>query len=308
MLDSISFFRVIKTGFVNFWRNLWLSTAATMVMSVTLVIFATLFMLFVLTNYSIKTIKDTVDVSVYFKIGLAQQQIDNIQNQIKQDPKVKEVTYVSAQQAYEEFKLKHQDNAEILGSLNELTENPLPATLNVKTYDLADYPALAESLNRPDFKDFIDSVSYNNDQQTQVVIARLDKISKLIVTAGLGLVAIFSVIAVLVIFNTITLTIYNRKEEVEIMRLVGATNWYIRGPFLTESILYSLFASALTAGLMVPVFTKVLPRVIEFVNPQINIYNRNIFSFWYLVLMLFVLSLIISVTSTFFAIRKYLKT
>lgn len=308
MLDSISFFRIIKTGFVNFWRNLWLSVAATMVMSVTLVIFATLFLLFVLTNYSIKTIQDTVDISVYFKIGLQEQQITSIQNQIKLDPKVKEVSYISAEKAFEQFKLKHQNNSDILGSLNELTENPLPATLHVKTYELSDYPEVVKTLEKEEYKEFIDSVSYKNDPQTEVVIARLDKISNLIVTAGLGLVVIFSIIAILVIFNTITLTIYNRKEEVEIMRLVGATNWYIRGPFLTESLLYSIFSAAITAGLMIPVFTTILPRVVEFVNPQINVYNQNVFSYWYLVLMLFVLALLIAITSTMLAIRKYLKT
>jgi cell division transport system permease protein len=308
MLDSISFFRIIKTGFVNFWRNLWLSVAATMVMSVTLVIFATLFLLFVLTNYSIKTIQDTVDISVYFKIGLQEQQITSIQNQIKLDPKVKEVTYISAEKAFEQFKLKHQNNSDILGSLNELTENPLPATLHVKTYELSDYPEVVKTLEKEEYKEFIDSVSYKNDPQTEVVIARLDKISNLIITGGLGLVIIFSIIAILVIFNTITLTIYNRKEEVEIMRLVGATNWYIRGPFLTESLLYSIFSAAITAGLMVPVFTTILPRVVEFVNPQINVYNQNVFSYWYLVLMLFVLALLIAITSTMLAIRKYLKT
>jgi cell division transport system permease protein len=307
MFDSISFFRVIKTGFVNFWRNLWLSIAATMVMSVTLVIFATLFLLFVLTNYSIKTIQDTVDVSVYFKIGLQEQQINNIKTQIQADPKVKEVSYISAQEAYDNFKKKHEANSDIIGSLNELTENPLPATLHVKTYNLADYPDLVQSISKPEYKDFIDSVSYKNDPQTQAVISRLDRISKLIITAGLGLVGIFSIIAILVIFNTITLTIYNRKEEVEIMRLVGATNWYIRGPFITESLLYSVFSAGITAGLMVPVFTKILPKIVEFVNPQITLYNQNIFSFWYLVLMLFVLALIISITSTLLAIRKYLK-
>src|SRR5579864_8235058 len=102
MLDSISFFRVIKTGFVNFWRNLWLSAAATMVMTITLVIFSTLFLLFNLTSYSIHTIQDTVDISVYFKIGLAQQQIDSIKNDVQSDSRVKEVTYVSAEQAFDD--------------------------------------------------------------------------------------------------------------------------------------------------------------------------------------------------------------
>ena len=304
MFDSLSFFRVIKTGFVNFWRNLWLSMAATMVMTITLVIFGTLFLIFILTSYSIKTIQNTVDISVYFKVGLAEQQIDKIRSDISSDPRVQEVDYISAADAYNNFKAAHSDNPLITESLNELSDNPLPATLHVKAYNLSDYPAIAQKLEGSQYSSFIDTVNYEDNR---AIIDRLDRILKFIIAFGIGLVGIFGIIAVLVIFNTLTLTIYNRKEEVEIMRLVGATNWYIRGPFLIESILYSIFATAITSALFVPVFKKVLPAVTQYVNPQLNIYNHNIFSFWYLVLMLFVLALVLSIISTMWAIRKYLK-
>lgn len=304
MLDSISFFRVIKTGFVNFWRNLWLSVAATMVMSVTLIIFATLFLLFMLTNYSISTIQNTVDVSIYYKIGLNEQTIASINDQVKADSRVKEISYVSADQAFENFKVQHQDDPLITQSLNELTDNPLPATLHIKAHNLEDYPGITQMLAQDNFAEFIDKINYEDNRE---IIERLDKILTFIITFGIGLVAVFSLIALLVIFNTITLTIYNRKEEVEIMRLVGATNWYIRGPFLTESILYSICSTLIAGAVFIPVFSKVLPKVAMYVNPQLTLYSRNIFSFWYLVLMLFVLALVISILSTFMAIRKYLK-
>ncbi|HYV33588.1 MAG TPA: FtsX-like permease family protein, partial [Candidatus Limnocylindria bacterium] len=152
--------------------------------------------------------------------------------------------------------------------------------------------------------DFIDKVNFEDNR---LIIERLGKILKFIITFGLGLVIVFSVIAILVIYNTITLTIYNRKEEVEIMRLVGATNWYIRGPFLTESILYSVFSTLITAALFVPVFTKIVPKVIDYVNPQINLYNNSVFNFGILILILFGLALVLSVVSTTMAIRKFLK-
>lgn len=304
MMDSISLFRIIKIGFVNFWRNLWLSLAATMVMTITLVIFSTLFLLFILTNYSIHTIQSTVDVSVYFKIGLAEDQITKIKTDVAQDPRVKEVVYVSATQAFDEFKAKHQGDPLITASLNELTENPLPATLHVKTYKLDDYPGVAQQLESDQYKNFIDKVNFEDNR---LVIDRLNKILNFIITFGIVLVTVFALIAILVIFNTITLTIYNRKEEVEIMRLVGATNWYIRGPFLTESILYSVFSTLITGALFVPVYAKVLPKVVAYVSPQMNLYGNGLFNLWYLILILFVLALLLSVTSTMLAIRKYLK-
>jgi len=304
MFDSISSLRVIKIGFVNFWRNFWLSMAATIVMTVTLVIFSTLFLVFILTNYSIHTIQNTVDVSVYFKIGLADDQIAKIKDQISHDPRIKELDYVSASQAFDNFKAAHQNDPLITESLNELTQNPLPATLHIKTYNLGDYPAVAQNLESDQYKNFIDKVNFEDNR---VVIDRLNKILKFVVTFGLALVAVFALIAILVIFNTITLTIFNRREEVEIMRLVGATNWYIRGPFLTESVLYSIFSTIITGALFVPIYYKVLPKVITYVNPQVSLYQSGVAHFGYLVLMLFVLALLLSVTSSMMAIRKYLK-
>ena len=264
MLDSLSFFRVIKTGFTNFGRNIWLSLAATMVMTITLVIFGTLFLIFVLPNYSIHTIQNTVDISVYFKVGLQEEQALKIKDEVASDSRVKEVDYISATDAYNNFKAVHQNDPLITESLNELTDNPLPATLHIKANNLSDYPVIAQSLQGSDYSSFIDKVNFDDNR---AIIDRLDKILHFIIAFGLGLVGVFGLIAILVIFNTINLTIYNRKEEVEIMRLVGATNWYIRGPFLTESILYSVFSTAITGGLFVPIFINVLPKVTQYINP-----------------------------------------
>ncbi len=275
-----------------------------MVMTTTLVIFGTLFLLFVLTNYSIRTVQNTVDISVYFKIGLAEEQINKIQTDVKTDPRVKEVTYVSAIQAFEDFKTRHQSDPLITQSLNQLTENPLPATLHIKANQLDDYPQIAQTLSADQYKDFIDKVNFEDNR---LVIDRLNKILKFIVTFGLILIAVFAAIAILVIYNTITLTIYNRKEEVEIMRLVGATNWYIRAPFLTESILYSIFATILAGILFIPVFSQILPKVTQYVNPELSLYGNNLFNLGFLMLILFVLALLLSVISTLLAIRKYLK-
>jgi len=304
MLNSISFFRVIKTGLTNFVRNLWLSMAATMVMTITLVIFSTLFLLFTLTNYSIRTIQNTVDMSVYFKIGLAEEQINKIKTTLESDSRVREVTYVSAAQAFDEFKEAHKSDPLIVASLNELTENPLPATLHVKTHQLEDYPAISEKLSVQEYKPFIDKVNFEDNR---LIIERLNKVLTFTITFGLGLVIIFAIIAILVIYNTITLTIYNRKEEVEIMRLVGATNGYIRGPFLVESILYSLFSTIITTALLFPVFTRLLPKVVAFINPQISFYSNNMLNFFVLVVILFALALLLSTISNLLAIRKYLK-
>jgi len=304
MQKPLSFLWIVKTGFVNYWRNLLLSAAATMVMTVTLVIFSALILLFGLTNYSINTIKNTVDISVYFKNGLAEDQIQNIKKDLQSDPRLKPIVYVSAEQALLEFKEKHKNDPLIAASLNELNENPLPATFNIKANNLGDYPAIAQTLQSQKYQAAIAKVNFEDNRS---VIDRLNRILNLIIKVGSSLFVIFSLIAILVMFNTITLTIYNRREEVEIMRLVGATNWYISGPFLMEALLYSIFATVITAIILAPVFAVFLPRIALFVNPQLQVFNFNVLNYWFLLAFLLLISVILAVVSTLLAIRKYIK-
>jgi cell division transport system permease protein len=310
MLDSVTFFRVIKTGFVNFWRNIWLSAAATMVMTITLVIFSVLALLFGVTKYSVGAIQDRVDVSVYFKTGVPESLINQFRQEFQQNPKVREVTYISADQALQTFKAKHADDPLVLDSLAELAENPLPATVQIKAHMLEDYPEIAGQIQDGSFKDQISKVNFEDNR---LLIERLSKALRFIVVGGLALVIIFSVIAILVIFNTITLTIYNRREEVEIMRLVGATNGYIRGPFVIEGLLYSLVATAITGGLLLGLIAKFKQQIVFYLGDgAVLVSDQLAFGSWYLqwyVILgaLLLVALILSIVSSMLAIRRYLR-
>lgn len=304
MLNSVSFIRIVKTGIVNFWRNFWLSAAATSVMIVTLVILSSLLLLFIITNYSVTSIKEKVDISAYFKVGTNESQVINIKKQLETDPRVKEVKYVSAEEALAAFRDKHQNDELITGSLDELSDNPLPPTLQIKASTLEDYDAINELLKSENYNGLIDSVNFEDNR---IVIERLNKILRFIITFGSGLIIIFAMIAVLVIFNTITLTIYNRREEVEIMRLVGATNSYIRGPFLVEALVYSLAATVITSALLIPVYVKLIPSINNYLNPGTDIFTNNFIAFPYIILMQLVISILLSSFSTTLAMRKYLK-
>lgn len=306
MLNTVSFFRTIKNGLVNFRRNTWLSLASTLIMVVTLIILSTLTLLFTVTRYSINTIKERVDISAYFKTGTPDNKIQLVKDDLETNPKVRSVTFVSADQALADFKEKHKDDPLITESLNELNENPLPGTLQVKAQTLDDYPAVAQQLSDDKYKDVIDKVNFEDNR---IVIDRLNRILQFIVTFGLGLLAVFAIIAILVIYNTITLTIYNRKEEVEIMRLVGATNWYIRGPFIVEAVTSSVVASIITGLLLVPIYWNVLPKINTYLNPgtSINIFSQNYLHFQYIIIFQLIIALFLSILSSLLAIRKYLR-
>lgn len=289
---------------MNFWRNKWLSAASILIMVVTLLILSILSLLFVITQASVSGIRERVDISAYFKTGLAENQIMTVKQEIEQDSKVESVTYISAEEALNQFKQRHANDPLITDSIAELNENPLPATLQVKAQNLEDYPAIAEQLSGEKYKAQIDKVNFEDNR---VVIDRLNKLLTFIVTIGLGLMIIFSLIAILVIFNTITLTIYNRREEVEIMRLVGATNWYIRGPFIIEALMYSIVGTIVTSALLLPIYTNLLPAISHYLDPSTDIFGASYLRFYYLIVLQLIIACVLSIISSLLAIRRYLR-
>lgn len=313
-MNSIIFFRLIRNGLVNFWRHIWLSTAATLVMVITLVMLSILLIVYGVTNYSLKNLQQRVDMSVYFKTTAPESQVEIVAKDVKNNPKVKEVTLITAEEGLKIFKDRHQGDQTILQSLEELGDNPIPATLQIKAQTLEDYPEIASFLEADKYQSVINRVNFEDNRK---VIDRLNKLVKVIVGTGLIIAAIFVFAAVLVIFNTFALTIYNRREEIEIMRLVGATNWYIRGPFIIEAIIYSLVASLVSAVLFFPVFLKAIPQIISFIAPQFQTVSAlnpggqilipPSSNFWFLVIAQFAFAAILSIISSMLAMRRYLK-
>jgi cell division transport system permease protein len=301
----ISFLRVLKTGFLNFWRNIWLSAAATLVMTITLVILSTLLLVFLITSYSITAVRERVDMSVYFKTGLAESQIFGLRDELQQNPSIEKMTYVSALQGFEEFKKKNENNPVITDSLNELNENPIPATLRIKAFNLNDYEGISRQIQGNEkYKAGIEKINFEDNR---AIIERLNKILGFVRTFGIVLVIVFSMIAVLVIFNTITLTIYNRREEIEIMRLVGATNWYIRGPFLIEAIMYSVMATIITFILLFIVYQRIIPQVTTYLGTSLTGITGVFTNLGTILGLLIVISVVLSTFSTVLSMRKYLK-
>ncbi len=307
MFDSLTIYRIVKTGFVNYWRNIWLSAAATMVMTITLVIFSILAIVFGITQFSINQVTSRVDVSVYFKPGTAESVIEQFASELKKKTEISAVNYTSAEDALEAFKITHANDKLILESLDELSDNPLPATVQVKANKIEDYPQIAESIQQGGYKEHISKVNFEDNR---LLIERFGKVARIIIVGGSILVAVFSIIAILVVFNTITLTIYNRKEEVEIMRLVGATNWYIRGPFIIESLLYSIVATIITSALVLTLVSKLQSSSFIYLsnNGQDSLSLFVSYGQWtHLIPALLLIAVFLSVTSSMLAIRKYLK-
>ncbi len=294
--------RVIKAGFTNFFRNIWISIAATSMVAITLFIISTIIVLYTLAALSISNSKDKVGVvTAYFNDKATDQEMVNVKAEVERLPNVKEVIFISHDEAERRFRELHKDQPILIQSLSEFTK-PVPASISVRADDLANYQDIYTTLKNDRFAPYFQRVS-----DTQVVIDKLSRIIDFITRFGVILALIFMVVTVMVTFNTIRLTIYNRREEVEIMRLVGATNWYIRGPFIIEASLYAVFATIIVSFLVFCLLYLLSSRIEQFLS--LDTLGTNLINalFSRILLINLIASVGLAVIASTIAIRRYLK-
>lgn len=242
------FKRLVKSGFINFWRNGFLSFAAIVVMTLALVFFGALIFGGAFGRAIISEVKSKVDINVYFTLKTSDEDIIALENTVKKLPEVDTATHITSDQALADFKDKWKDNALILQGLDEIGYNPLPAVLNIKAKEPSQYEGIAKFLESKDAlsKDgttIIDKVNYN---QNKLVIDRLGRIIPTVEKAGTAIAILLILVAIIIVFNTIRLVIYTAKDEIGVMKLVGASNMHIRGPFVVSGIMYGVVSGVLT--------------------------------------------------------------
>jgi len=296
-------FRVIKYGFLNFWRNGWLSVATLSIVVMALLVFEGLIIFNVLTKTAIETFKDKIDISVYFKIDTPEDEILRMKKSLETLTEVKIVEYISRDKALEVFKERHKDDPTIAQSLEELQENPLMASLNIKARNPKEYAAIANNLEKTSFRNWFEKITF---AQNAALIERLGKIIDTAEKGGMIMIILLAIIAVLVTFNTIRLAIYSNREEIGIMRLVGASGSFIRGPYVIEGIIYGLMAGVLSVIIALP--------IVYFISPYIEIFIPEINLLFYFTSNLFILlgyqllfGVSLGIISSSIAIRKYLR-
>lgn len=299
----VNFKRIIKSGFKNFWRNGWLSTATVSIMVLTLLVITTLLMLNLITNVVLTNLESKIDVSVYFKLDANEEDILIIKSQLEKLDEVAEVQYVSRDEALQRFKEKHKDNPYLIQSLQEIEENPLEASLSIKAKETSQYESISKFLEGIYYKNVIDKVDYRKNKEV------IDKLSGIIINVrivGLCLSLVLALIVLLVTFNAIRLAIYSAREEIKVMRLVGANNWFIRGPFIVEGILYGIISSIIALAILYLVFWVISPKLSSFL-PIDNFFAYFQGNFWAFLLLISGSGVVLGVVSSILAMRKYLK-
>lgn len=303
-MNLITINRLIKSGTTNFVRNIWQSIAATSITAITLFIISTIIILYILVNLSIGDIKDKVGISVYFNNQTTESEIVSIKQEVEAMQGVRLVEFTPKTVARDKFREAHKDEPLLLETLNEFkdSENPLPNSFAIKANDLKDYSAITKNLKSERFVPYFERIRDNSK-----VIDRLFKIVNAITRLGIILVVVFIIVNIIVMFNTIRLTIYNRREEVEIMRLVGATNWSIRGPFIVEAVLYALLATILVSLIVLGLLSVLSSRVEQFLSLQ-NLGGSLIQGlFWRILIINVLVSMGLGIIASSIAIRRYLK-
>lgn len=305
---SIVLERIFKTGCINFVRNSWLSAAAIAVMVITLTIVLFSLVASVTFNNTIAQIKDKIDVSVYLKDNITVKQKDNLLDQVKALSTVKAVSYISKDDALNKYRDQNKGNVQLLVAISQ-TDNPLPASLDIKPKDPNNLGELKAFLDKPEIQALQSNpTSYSGDRKE--AIDKIGHATSFFQKAGLVGVIVFTVISMLIIFNTIRMAIFNRRDELNIMRLLGASTWYIRGPFIVETMLYGLIAAVISVLLCNAAFSLSSTTFEASTLGLLDISYANKFfinNYWLILTGQILLGILIGAASSFFATRRYLK-
>lgn len=300
--------RIFRAGFLNFWRNGFVTLASVLVMTVTLFVLGSLVLTGVILNSTLTELKSKVDMNIYFTTEAPEEKIVELQKALETQPQVDVVTYISRDDALAQFRERHKNDELTLQALDELGDNPLGAVLNVRAKDTTQYEAVAKFVS--DYPtvtaspSILDKINYFDERQ-RIAIDRLTRVTDSGNKIGFALIILLGLITIAITFNTIRLVIYTSRDEISVMRLVGADQMYIRAPFMVEGVLYGVVSGMLTLILFYP-FTYWLGSATENFFGGINIFSYYVTHFPLFFLLIIGTGVILGAISSFLAVRRYL--
>ncbi len=247
MLFTLS--RVLKFGIQNFFRNFWVTLATISVLIVTLVSVNILIILNVLGKVAMTEVQNRVDVSVHFKPEIEESRVQTVKIALLGMPEVRDVEYVSIDDAMKRFTAQFKGDDSIVAALGEVGKNPFGASLIVKARNIDDYPKIIAALGEPSYTNLIEEKNFEN---RQMMIGRVETVARKLQLFGFATSGLFLFLTLLIVLNTIRVSIYTRREEIGIMRLVGASDNFIRAPFYVEALLWSASSLILCFAIVWP--------------------------------------------------------
>lgn len=303
----IGFKRIVRAGLVGFWRNAFVSLASIFVITVALFVIGSTILLDQMLGVSLQNIENKVDINVYFVTTASEEDIEELQTSIEALPEVAEVTYTSREAALEEFRERHSGDELTIQALEELGENPLGASLAIRAKNTSEYEGIAEFLAVQQEQEtpqapLIDRVNFGKNKSA---IDKLTSIIGAVERSSLIAMAILVAAAILITFNTIRLAIYTMREEISVMRLVGAGNMFIRGPFMLQGVIYGLIGGVLSLLILYPIVLWLGPKTQLFF--EFNIFGYFVNNFVYIFGVLIGTGVVLGLVSSLLAVSRYLR-
>ncbi len=305
MLTSLR--RVVRSGFIGFWRSAYVSLASIFVITVALFVIASTMLIEQLLTVSLQNIQSKVDINVYFVTSAPETDVMALKTKLESLPDVAGVTYTSREEALEEYRLKNANDSVAMQALEELGENPLGATLAVRARETSQYENIARFLDEQKALEtsaapLIDEVNYADNKES---IETLTNIIGAVERASFVTMIVLIVAAVLITFNTIRLAIYTAREEISVMRLVGASNSFIRGPFMLQGVMYGVISGVLALAILYPIMIWIGPATAEFF--EFDLYAYFVSNFSTLFLTIVGIGVGLGLVSSVLAITRYLR-
>ena len=301
----VNFSRILKYSIQGFFRNFWLSFVCITTMVIAFMLVDILGGLNIISGNIIDSIKNKVDVSVYFKNNVSEDRVFAIKNNFSEISGVKEIVYISKEEALENFRKKHTKNDVLISSLDTLTENPIGATLIIKANSISDYPGILDYLSNFEYKDLIENTDYTDNK---LIVNKMNNLNSSLTKTLIAVGVFFGFISGITVINTLRITIYSRRKEVEIMRFLGASWSFIKVPFVFEGVFYLLAGWLLSVG----IFYGLLMFLSPYINLFFNLYDDNLARMVMtgslkLIFAELIIGLVVTIFSSLLSIRKYAK-
>jgi cell division transport system permease protein len=305
----LSFRRIVRTGFINFWRNGFVSISSVVVMTITLFVIGSLLFVNALFGASLALLQDKVDINAYFVIDAPLEGIEEVKKKLELLDEVAAVRLTTREEALQRFEERHRNDAIEMQALRELGENPLLASLSIKAHDPAHYERIDEFLRTDtstlssDGRSLLYNVNFNDNKDA---IEKLQQVIRGIELFGLVVSITLIGVSIIIIFNTIRMAIYISREEIAVMRLVGASDMYIRGPFIVEGVMYGVISGIITLIAYYPLALWLGPATQNFFG-NINLFTYYTTNFGSIFLTIMATGILLGAFSSFLAVKKHLR-
>lgn len=300
--------RALRFASQNARRNLWLSFVTTIIVGVAVFSISLVAALNVVGQRALQTVEQRVDVTLELKPEVTEDQAQEFLQRLREQPDVKSAAFLSKDDALAAFKETHRSEPNIQELLAQLTENPLPASITIVAKQVTGYDVILAFVDQSSNAAYV-ADSKRDFKDSQLVIARLTTITNRVRDAGVGVSTVFAILSLIVVINTIRIAIYTHREEIGIMRLVGASNSFIRAPFILESLIYSTVGAGLAILTITLLWQGSAPSLYTFFfkGTDVNVAGLLRDNFWSIIGLQFIGALLLSSLSALFATRRYLK-